>query len=129
MSGSKDRKPLTSTGMLWSTILEVVRERVGWMDGRRVSAKHILPSMESVPVPEALECLPPLHPDRPRGSKAMGNAAEAKRRLAALRPGAWLVSSDSGWKWAKWPDGDIGWVPDSVELPVELRVDCRDDLQ
>ena len=127
MGGSKDRKLHISTGMLWSKILQSVRGVVDRMKSRHESAKHGLPSMDSVPVPEALECLPPLHPDRPRGSKAMGDAAKAKRQLAVLRPGAWLVSSNSGWKWAKWPDGHIGWVPDFVELPLELRVNCRGD--
>lgn len=59
----------------------------------------------------------------------MMDAHGAKARLATARPGAWLVSVLTGWKWAKWPSGHVGWVPSSTQLPVMLRVGCRDDLQ
>jgi hypothetical protein len=120
---------LTSGGVRWSQVGHEGRETVEWMDGRQGCAKNVLPSSRAVPVPDVLMALPRLHPDRPRGSKAMLDAAGAKHRLAVVRPGAWLVSLITGWKWAKWPDGEVGWVPASVDLPKALRVDCRDDLQ
>jgi len=45
--------------------------------------------------------LPPLHPERPRGIKAMLDAAGTKARLAGTQPGAWLESLITGWKWTK----------------------------
>ena len=41
----------------------------------------------------------------------------AKYRLADCRPGAWLLSPFTGWKWAKWPGGEIGWLPADTALP------------
>ncbi len=124
-----DEEDCTSAGVPWSRLGHEGRETVEWMDGRQGPARSPLPSLREVPVPEALLTLPRLHPDRPRGSKAMLDAAGARHRLATVRPGAWLVSLITGWKWAKWPGGDVGWVPASVELPEPLRVACRDDLQ
>jgi len=46
-----------------------------------------------------------------------------------VRPGAWLISPFSGWKWAKWPSGDVGWLPTDIELPAILQVVARNDLQ
>ena len=88
-----------------------------------------LPPIDVVPVPEILNRLPYLHEDRPRGSKAMLDAAGARARLRDVRPGAWLISSYSGWKWAKWPSGDVGWLPADVELPEILQVSPRNDIQ
>lgn len=102
------------------------REEVQWLEGPQGPAKKQLATLRAVPVPETLLALPRLHPGRPRGSKAMLDAAGAKRWLAVVRPGAWLVSPLTGWKWAKWPGGEVGWVPASVELPEPLRVDCHD---
>jgi hypothetical protein len=48
----------------------------------------------------------------------------AKSRLENCRPGAWLISPFTGWRWAKWPDGEVGWVPANVCLPESLRVDA-----
>ena len=124
-----DEEDCTSAGVPWSRVRHQGRETVEWMDGRQGSAKNVLPSSGAVAVPDALLALPRLHPDRPRGSKAMLDSSGAKHRLSGVRPGAWLVSLITGWKWAKWPDGEVGWVPASVELPEVLRVDCRDDLQ
>ena len=42
---------------------------------------------------------------------------------------ATLISPYTGWKWAKWPSGAIGWVPSAVELPDALRVQSRNDTQ
>ena len=52
----------------------------------------------------------------------------AKCRLADCRPGAWLLSPFTGWKWAKWPSGEIGWLPADTALPDSLRVRPRDDI-
>jgi hypothetical protein len=48
---------------------------------------------------------------------------------AVLRPGAWLISPFTGWKWAKWPNGEVGWLPNEIELPAKLKVSARNDLQ
>jgi hypothetical protein len=34
---------------------------------------------------------------------------------------AWLISPYSNWKWAKWPSGDVGWLPTDIELPATCR--------
>lgn len=129
MSRLPEDEDCTSAGIPWSRVGHEGRETVEWMDGRLGPAKNPLPTLRAVPVPETLLALPRLHPDRPRGSKAMLDAAGARHRLTRVRPGAWLVSLITGSKWAKWPDGHVGWVPGSIELPQSLRVDCRDDLQ
>jgi hypothetical protein len=55
-----------------------------------------------------------LHEDSPRGSKPMLDVHRAKPRLKNCRRGAWLVSPFTEWKWAKWPDGEVGWIPAST---------------
>src|SRR5262249_3747352 len=119
---------LTSAGVPWSEVPEFARPHVPWIDGRHGSARSSLPLVEAVPVPDILYRLPYLHEDRPRGSKAMLDAAGAQARLRDVRPGAWLVSPYSGWKWAKWPSGDVGWLPADVELPAALQVGARNDV-
>src|SRR4051794_5969233 len=116
---------LTSAGVPWREVPEFARHSVEWMDGRHGSAQATLPSVDVVPVPDVLNTLPFLHEDRPRGSKAMLDAAGARARLCDVRAGAWLISPYSGWKWAKWPSGDVGWLPASVELPAALQVAAR----
>jgi tetratricopeptide (TPR) repeat protein len=53
----------------------------------------------------------------------------ARARLHEVRPGAWLISPYTGWNWAKWPSGDVGWLPSDVKLPPCLRVLARNDVQ
>src|SRR5258705_12338114 len=113
---------LTSAGVPWSEVPEFARGDVAWIDGRRGSAQSSLPPIDVVPVPDILYSLPSLHENRPRGSKAMLDAAGARARLRDVRPGAWLISSFSGQKWAKWPSGDVGWLPPDIELPATLQV-------
>jgi hypothetical protein len=120
---------VASAGIPWSQVPEFVRADVEWMDGRHGSPKEILPAVGEVPVPDVLFSLPRLHDQRPRGSKAMIDAHGARSRLAACRPGAWLLSPLTGAKWAKWPDGEIGWLPAHVVLPQCLQVRSRDDIQ
>ena len=120
---------LTSAGVPWREVPEFARHYVEWMDGRHGSAQTMLPPIEVVPVPDVLNTLPFLHEDRPRGSKAMLDAAGAQERLRDVRPGAWLISPYCGWKWARWPSGDVGWLPANVELPASLRVAARNDIQ
>ena len=96
---------------------------------RAGSAQSSLPSVDVVPVPDILYRLPYPHEDRPLGSKAMLDAAGARAKLRDVRPGAWLISPYSGWKWAKWPSGDVGWLPADVELPATLQVSTRYDIQ
>jgi hypothetical protein len=118
-SGGSD---LTSAGVPWTEVPEFARPYVAWIDGRHGPAQSQLPSLDDVPVPEILSRLSYLHGDRPRGSEPMLDAAGARARLREARPGAWLISPYTGWKWAKWPDGEIGWLPAHVELPRTLRV-------
>ena len=122
-------RELTSAGVPWREVPEFARHHVEWMDGRHGSAQTMLPPVDVVPVPDVLNTLPRLHKDRPRGSKATLDAAGALERLRDVRPGAWLISPYSGWKWAKWPSGDVGWLPASVELPAALQVAARNDIQ
>jgi hypothetical protein len=110
---------LTSAGVPWNEVPEFARDDVAWIDGRHCSDQS-LPSLEAVPV---------LHEKRPRGSKAMLDAAGANGGLRDARPGAWLISPFTGWKWAKWPSGEVGWLPEDIELPTTLRVSSPDDDQ
>jgi hypothetical protein len=80
-------------------------------------------------VPDILNRLPYPREGRPLGSKAMLDAAGARAKLQDARPGAWLISPYNGWKWAKWPSGDIGWLPADVELPATLQVSTRYDVR
>jgi len=116
---------VTSAGVPWSEVPDDVLAYVEWMDGRHGSAKEPLPPIDEVPIPTVLFELPRLHENRPRGSKAMIDVTGARRRLADCGPGAWLVSPYTGWRWAKWPNGEVGWVPDGVALPNTLRVSSR----
>ena len=120
---------LTSASVPWSEVPEFARRDVAWMDGRHGSAQQPLPSVDVEPVPDILYSLPYLHEHRPRGSKAMLDAAGARARLRDVRPGAWLISPFSGQKWAKWPSGEAGWLPADVELPAALQVVARNDIQ
>jgi hypothetical protein len=120
-----DDEGRTSAGVKWSEVPEHSRHDAEWIDGRHGPADTELPDYEAVPVPAALLEQPRLHPDRPRGSKAMLDASGARARLAEARAGAWLLSTYTGWKWAKWPGGDVGWLPKEVELPEVLRVGGR----
>ena len=129
MNGSKFPKnknsELTSTGVPWSEISAEDLPAVEWIEGRQGGAHDGLPSLDAVPVPSVLFTLPVLHERRPRGSKAMLDVAGARHRLASCRPGAWVVSAFTGSRWAKWPSGEVGWLPPSVVLPEELRVSSR----
>jgi hypothetical protein len=119
----------TSAGVPCSEVPEDVRHKVAWFEGRHGSALTPLPTIDSVPVPGILNKLPRLHEKRPRGSKAMLDASGAEARLRNVRPGAWLISPLTGWKWAKWPNGEVGWLPADIELPATLRVPARNDIQ
>ena len=120
---------ITSVGDRLGDVPEFARHDVEWMEGVHGSAKEDLPSQTDVPTPDVLNSLPWLHPDRPRGSKAMIDVHGANYRLQNCRPGAWLTSSFTGWKWAVWPGGQIGWLPNDVELPKSLTVANRNDVQ
>jgi hypothetical protein len=113
---------VTSAGVRFSEVPEFARDHVEWIDGRFDPPEHKLPSVETVPVPDILNTIPRLHEQRPRGSKAMLDAAGARARLRDARPGAWLISPFTGSKWAKWPNGEVGWLPKEIELPPELQV-------
>ena len=120
---------VTSAGVRLSDVPEFARHDVEWMEGAQGSGAGNLPPENDVPCPKELYVFPELHPDRPRGSKAMIDVHGANFRLKNCRPGAWLVSMFTGWKWAVWPSGHIGWVPKDVWFPEALRVINRDDIQ
>lgn len=117
----------TSAGVRWSDVDDGVLPYVEWMDGRHGPATDGLPSVDEVPIPSILFSIPRLSPDRPTGSKPMADAAGAQRRLDGCRPGAWVISAFTGWRWAVWPNGEIGWLPRDVQLPDALRVSARSD--
>jgi len=119
---SEGKPDVTSAGVPWNEVPEFARRDVAWIDGR-YEKSALLPPVDAVPVPDILYELPPLHEDRPRGSKSMLDAAGARARLRHERPGAWLISPFSGWKWAKWPNGEVGWLPADIEMPASLRVE------
>jgi len=114
------KERITSAGVPWSEVPEFARPHVAWIDGHRGPAQ--LPPVDVVPVPSILNRLSSLHEDRPRGSKAMLDYAGAQARLRDVRPGGWLISPYTGWKWAKFPNGDVGWIPANIALPVSLEV-------
>jgi hypothetical protein len=120
---------VTSCGVPWSEVTEDVIHYVEWMDGRHGASQEPLPSADQEPIPPILYKLPQLHPKRPRGSKPMLDVSGAKKRLANCRPGAWLRSPYTGWQWAVWPNGEVGWVPRDIDLPNALRVSFRNGLQ
>ncbi len=124
-TGSSD---LTSTGMPWSEVPDSPCPYTEWLDGRHGPAKDTLPSVDQFPIPQALLALPVLHADRPRGSKPMADVNGARQRLADCRPGAWLISPFTGWRWAKWPNGEVGWLSAETVLPDVLRVQSRNDI-
>ena len=124
-----DGEFITSGGVRLSDVPEHVKHEVEWMDGLHGSAQDDLPSEAEVATPAVLSSLPTLHPLRPRGATPMIDAHGAGQRLKHCRPGAWLISPRTGYKWAKWPNGEISWCPKEVELPNALRVSNRNDLQ
>lgn len=124
-----ESEDVTSAGVPWSEVPEFARHHVEWIDGREGPARDDLPPIDDAPIPDALYAQPGLDPKRPTGSKAMIDAHGARCRLANCRPGAWLVSPYTGWKWARWSNGRVDWVAKEVELPDPLRVHSRNDIQ
>ena len=120
---------LTSSGMPWSEVPDSPCPYTEWLDGRHGPAKDTVPPVDQFPIPEVLLALPVLHADRPRGSKPMADVHGARQRLADCRPGAGLVSPFTGWRWAKWPNGEAGWLSAETVLPDVLRVRSRNDIQ
>jgi hypothetical protein len=59
----------------------------------------------------------------------MIDAAGAGARLREVRLGAWLIGPYTGCEWAKWPIGEVGWLPADIELLPRLRVPARNDIQ
>jgi hypothetical protein len=62
------------------------------------------------------ELKPPCSPERQAGNRRTA-------RLRDVRPGAWLISPYSGWKWAKWSGGDVGWLRQTLSCPRSCK--CR----
>ncbi len=124
-----DGSEVTSTGVPWSEVPDAPCLYTEWLEGRHGAAEDPLPPVDQIPIPAVLLSLPVLHFDRPRGSTAMADVHGARQRLANCRPGAWLISPYTGWKWAKWPNGEAGWLSADVALPDLLRVRSRNDIQ
>ena len=121
---------ITSVGRHLGDVPEFVRHEVEWMDGIHGSATNKLPSIEEVPIPAPIKKLTKqVVSEHPRGATMMIDAAGANHRLRGCRPGAWLISPRTGYKWAKWGGGQIMWVPKSFDLPGCLRVLNRNDEQ
>jgi len=118
----------TSAGVRFIDVPGDARHEVEWIDGCHVFSSN-LPTLDDMPVPEILYQLPVLHPDRPRGSRAMLCAHGAKGRLVGLRPGAWTVTPFNDWRYAIFPDGQVGWIPKDVDLPQALFIPFRNDIQ
>jgi hypothetical protein len=73
----------------------------GWMD---VTAREdTQPSVDQTPIPPVLFALSHLQDNRPGGSKAMADVHRCRATTCKCRPGAWLLSSYTGWRWAKQP--------------------------
>ena len=126
----KNDDHITSGGGRLGDVPDFARHHVEWMDGIHGSATNKLPSEEDVPVPAEIRKLTEeAVSGRPRGATAMIDAAGAKYRLLNCRPGAWLISPRTGYKWAKWGGGQIMWVPMGFDLPECLRVSNRNDEQ
>jgi hypothetical protein len=121
---AKKSTDLTSAGVPWSEVPEFARPCVAWMDNRSGPADESLPPVDQVSIPPVFDSLPRPHPDRPRGTKPMIDANASRARLANCPPGSWLISPYTGWKWAKWPDGEVSWVPSHICLPELLCVDA-----
>jgi len=120
---------VTSTDMCWPAMPEFDPSNVVWLDERRGSVNEPMPPVDRGPSSAVLItfpfALPRLHEGHPMGPKAMGDSNRAKRQLRRCKSGAWLLSPYTGWCWAKWHTGDVGWVPANVELPNCLRVQWR----
>ncbi len=130
MSSNGDDEDVTSAGVPWSEIPVWARRDAEWADGVLYDGLPQLPSVTEVPFPQALLDLPDSHPDRPTGTKAMIDATGARAALASARPGSWVISPRTVTKWAKWPGGEIGWVPADTTLPDSLRIgDCEADVR
>ena len=117
----------TSAGVKFKDIPNDARHEVEWIEGCHVFNRH-LPSLDELPVPRILYRLPALHPDRPRGSRAMLCAHGARGRLVGLRLGAWTVTPFNDWRYAIFPDGVVGWIPKEIDLPKPLFVPFRNDI-
>ena len=117
----------TSAGVKFKDVPIDARHEVEWIEGCHVFNRN-LPTLNELPVPRILYQLPALHPDRPRGSRAMLCAHGAKGRLVGLRSGAWTVTPFNDWRYAIFPDGQVGWIPKEINLPQTLFVPFRNDV-
>jgi hypothetical protein len=52
----------------------------------------------------------------------MGVGLSARLRLEAFPPCAWVIDPYMNAKWAKWPDGRVGWVPRKTKLDPALEI-------
>lgn len=116
---------VTSNGVPFSEVPEYARSKVEWIEGLHYFSGP-LPSLEEYPVPDVLMQMPVLHPDRPTGSRAMLCASGAKGRLVGLRAGAWTVTPFNNWRYAVFPNDQVGWIPNEIVLPEALFIPYRD---
>ena len=127
-AGSSDA---TSADVLPFKRPDIATAKPKCVDGREDIAEETPLSIDHVStcvvLPMFLFALPSLNEARPRSPRTMGDANIAGRRLQNYSPGAWLLSPMTGFLWAKWPNGEVGWVPANVKLPDFLRVQLSDD--
>ena len=118
----------SSAGVRFADVPEDSRHLVEWIEGCH-SFDAQLPCLGELPIPKILTQISSLHPDRPRGSRAMLCAHGAKGRLDGLRAGAWTVTPFNDWRFAVFEDGEVGWIPKETVLPKSLFIPFRNDIQ
>lgn len=127
-AGSND---VTSADVLSFKRPDVANAKPKCVDGQEDIAEETPLSIDHVStgvvLPMFLFALPSLNEARPRSPRTVGDANIAGRRLQNYGPGAWLLSPMTGFLWAKWPNGEVGWVPAGVTLPDFLRVQLSDE--
>jgi len=118
---------ITSVGERLGDKPDWIRPELEWLEGVHGSAADIQPNARE-PLPEPIfvkveqsEC--------PRGATAMVDLHGAKQRLKGCRPGSWLISPRTGWKWIVGSNGNVCWQPEDANLAEALRVNSRSDIQ
>ena len=104
-----------------------IRPELEWIGGAHGSvASTQVDAGKPLPEPVYVKVKPSEHP---RGASVMVDYHGASQRLKGCRPGSWLLSPRTGWKWIVWSNGSIGWQPKDACLPDALRVTSRNDAQ
>ena len=119
---------ITSVGDRLGDKPDWIRPELEWIEGVHRSAAETQQNVPEEPFPEPVYVK--VKPsDHPRGASAMIDYHGASQRLKGCRPGSWLISPRTGWKWIVWSHGSVGWQPKDACLPDALRVHSRNDVQ